>query len=183
MIYQQAIARRYAKGLLLAVEKDNFDRITQDLLALTDMLLSESLKRLFEDPAFSPAERRSVINRIAEQWQMNPELHRFLLLLVNKDRILLLPLIYQAITAIIDEQRGRLRAQIKSASQLDQALVDDIKESLSKITKKEVMAEVAVDPSLIGGIRVDMGGTVFDGTVKARLSAIRNKLVYQAETI
>jgi F-type H+-transporting ATPase subunit delta len=182
MMHQQIIARRYAKGLMLSATDQDLDGLTQNLKSLNEVLLGEqyNLRRLFEDPSFSHKERKAVIKRIADQMEMNPMIAHFLMLLVNKDRILLLPQICEEAITLIDEHHGRQRASIKSATPLHEDMINEICSLLNKISKKNVRAEIMLDPDLIGGIRVEMGGTVFDGSVKARLSSIKNKLVYNA---
>lgn len=181
-MYQQVVARRYAKGLMLAARDQDLDLLASDISAISDALLRNdpNVRRLFEDPSFSPIEQKAVIRKIAQQSQMNPVLEHFLLLLVDKDRVLLLPLICDSLRALVDDYRGRLRANIKSATPLSPQMVEEIGQALKKISKKEVLAVTSVEPDLIGGIRVEMGGMVFDGSVKARLSAIKNKLVNNA---
>lgn len=183
-MYQQAIARRYAKGLMLAANESDLDRIEEELGMLTDVLSENSdLYRLFEDPSILPRQRRSVLNSIAMKSNMNRVLHFFLLLLAAKDRITLLPFIHEALVGFIDNLKGRLRATIKSASPLDATFVSDIKDALSKVSKKEVLAKTLVDEELLGGVRVEMGGVIFDGTAKAKLATLKSKLLYDVGTV
>lgn len=185
MMYQQVIARRYAKGLMLAARDAELDSLEAELKSLVDVLLGthSELFKLLDDPAFSPIERKAVLSRIKDTFAMNQVLYYFLVLLIDKGRTMLLPLIHEALVLLIDERRGRVRAHIKSATPIDNKLVNEIKDALAKVCKKEVLTDATIAPELLGGIRVEMGGLIFDGTVKAKLAAIKNKLFYEVGTI
>lgn len=177
MMYQQMIARRYAKGLLLAAKPEDYAQLAEELSGLAEAMTTSDLGRLFEDPAFSPLDRKKVIDKIAASSSMSTVLHRFLLLLVEKDRMKALPAIQEAFVALTDEYEGRMRARIKSATPLESAQLAEITESLRAISRRNVLTSTEVDPELLGGIRVEMAGMIFDGTVKAKLSDIQHKLL------
>lgn len=184
MMYQQVVARRYAKGLLLASKREELFKLEMELKSLVGLFAEEQsdFYRLFDDPAFFPSERKVVVNRIAQQSDMNMTLRYFLLLLVDKDRMTLLPLIYEAFVSLIDDSSGRLRANIESASPLDEKIIEDIKDALEKISRKHVLVSTSIVPELIGGIRVEMAGMIWDGSVKAKLDDFKSRLFYEVGT-
>lgn len=177
MMYQQLVARRYAKGLMLAAKADEYARLDEELKDLVGAMATTNLGRLFEDPSFSPIERKKVIDKIADASKMSQILHRFLRLLVEKDRMKVLPAIQEAFVALTDEYEGRMRARVKSATPLDSAQLTAITESLKAISKRDVLTDIEVQPELLGGIRVEMAGMIFDGTVKAKLLGMKHKLL------
>jgi F-type H+-transporting ATPase subunit delta len=179
------IARRYAKGLMLSAKDSDLENIEQELKALIDVFWQVPLKlfQLFLDPAFSIVERKTVINSIKDRFSMNEVLHSFFSFLIDKNRIMLLPVIYEALVMLIDEHRDRVRANIKSATKVSESQIDAIKLSLMKLCKKDVLIEATVLPELLGGIRVEIGGLIFDGTVKARLLEVQNELLKKLGTI
>lgn len=181
MMNQHVIARRYAKGLVLSAPEQNLELLERSLMGLSSLLRDENsdLSRLFCDPNFSPSERKAVVKRVADKYDCNQMLLQFLLLLADKDRMMLLPQIHQALRALIDEKRGRMRAEIKSASPLTPTLIEEIKMTLSAMTKRDVEVVTSVNEELLGGIRVEIGGKVFDGSLKAKLEAMKNQLVYE----
>ncbi len=177
MMYQQVIARRYARGLMLSLNVEDFDAVLDELKSFSDLISvsSPELKRIFEDPAFSPLDRRAVIERIAKQADIRSELRHFLLLLIEKNRMTLLPLIYEALLSLVDSDQKRLRVKIVGASAVDKEDVLEIIKSLEKSGKK-ILPETLIDPSLLGGIRVEVAGTIYDGSLKAKLAAISHEL-------
>ncbi len=181
-MYQQVIARRYARGLMLSADDKELESVEQELKALVDVTsVSKDLYVLFEDPAFSPLEQKAVIKRMKIAFELSEVIYHFLVLLIDKGRITLLPMIYHAFVSLIDERRGRVRASIKSASPLEKSFVSEIKDALTMVCKKEVVVKEMSEPELIGGVRVEVGGLIYDGTVKAKLEALRSKLIYEGK--
>lgn len=185
MMYQLVIARRYARGLMLATKAADLDTIDEELTAIVDLVRDEKspLANLFSDPAFSPLERKAVVDQIVQKYELNPVIHHFLGLLIEKGRLKLLPAICDEFKALLDEHYGRLRAVIRSASPVEDAMLGDITSALKKMCKKEILADVAVDSSLLAGLRVEIGGMVIDGSAKAKLAAMKDQLVYSIESI
>jgi F-type H+-transporting ATPase subunit delta len=182
MMNNQIIARRYAKGLTLSLSRENLGLVEGQLKILVDLLMDDSLAfaRLFEDPNFSLAERRDIINKTADKFNLNENLHKFLLLLVKKGRISLLPHIYEALTHMIDAEQGRLQVTILSATPVAESEIHEITQSLLQVSdKKEVRAKNLIDKNLLGGMRVEVDGAVFDATLKAKLSALKSKLLHE----
>ncbi|MCA9507385.1 MAG: ATP synthase F1 subunit delta [Myxococcales bacterium] len=177
MMYQQVIARRYAKGLLLSLNTDELDDVLSELKSFIDLIkTSAELKRVFEDPSFSPLERRAVIDKIASQAKMHKNLHHFLLLVIDKNRIALIALMYEALVTLIDSQKARIRVKIISALPASQEEIREITDTLGASLKKTILVDSYVDPSLLGGMRIEVAGTIFDGSLKAKLMAIGHEL-------
>jgi len=102
---------------------------------------------------------------------------RFVLLLLDRSRIVLLPAIARAYQAMADDHVGRVRAQVTSAEPLTQVALDRVRRSLEQRTGKKVVMETAVDPELIGGLVARVGDLVLDGSVRTQLADLRTKLL------
>jgi F-type H+-transporting ATPase subunit delta len=177
-MYQQVIARRYARGFLQSVPKNEQAAVLAELHDLCGFLGKDGdFYKLLTDPAFSPLEKKAVINRMAEVFGLNETLKNFLLLLIEKGRASLLALIYESLQTQMDEQNGLVRAQVLSATAVDENFLSQIKGALSKLRGKDVLVSTKVEPKLLGGVKVDMDGMIFDGTIRARLDAIRSQLL------
>jgi len=178
MISSHVIARRYAKGLLLSLQDQSLDVVLDQFKAFARLYAdTKDLRRLCEDPSFSPLDRKKIIDRITEMLQFDPIFHKFLLLLIQKSRIALIESIYLSFARMVDQKKGRLRVRITSATPVIDEEINEIKEILEHLSRKEIVAETSLEKGLMGGIRVETAGTVFDGTLKAKLSALENLLL------
>ena len=63
------------------------------------------------------------------------------------------------------------------ARALDAAQQQELAGKLEQLTGKQVRMEVAVDPSLIGGVVAQVGSTIYDGSVRQQLQAFKTRLV------
>ena len=73
------------------------------------------------------------------------------------------------------EEEGSVVAEVRAAVDLDPMQVSRLEERLAAATGKRVEAKVIVDPSVVGGVVAKIGDTVFDGSVKSRLDALREQ--------
>lgn len=179
MMYSHLIARRYARALLLSLKDHDLDEVLTQFKLFARLYndASGDLQRLCEDPRFSPLNRRDVVKRIAEKAHFDPVLTTFLLLLIEKSRIALIELIYLSFARMVDEAKGRLRVRITSATPVIDEEIEAIKRTLQQVSKKEIVAETFMEKGLLAGTRVETAGAVFDGTLKAKLSALENLLL------
>ena len=99
-----------------------------------------------------------------------------MLLLFDKGRIGLLDAINDFYQKLVDELKGVAFASLVSAAELSSEAIEKIRESLSKVTGKEVKLEVKQDPDLIGGIVTRIGDLVLDGSVRTQLLNMRESL-------
>lgn len=101
---------------------------------------------------------------------------RLLLLLVERDRVPILPAIAEAYAMAWNEVRGVVAADAVSAVELDSQEKQALGQALEKVAGKVVELHTSVDPSVLGGLRVTLGGRTLDGTVGAQLRALRRRL-------
>jgi F-type H+-transporting ATPase subunit delta len=110
-------------------------------------------------------------------WAQAPEaVKRLVQLLVERDRVPLLHAITEAYAQAWNEVLGVVEAAAVSAVELDAPQKQALSEALEKATGKGVELNTRVDASVLGGLRVSLGGRTFDGTVQAQLAALRRRL-------
>ena len=180
------VGRRYARALLSSLEKEGEDKLKKvegELSALAALLDRRTghgdLRQAMFNPIFNVEQRKAVLKAIADAHQLDAATARFLMLLVDKDRVPQLPAIAEAFRDEVDAKVGRVRATILTAKPLSSSALADIVRGLEKRTGKKVIPDVAVDPAVIAGVRAKIGGTVFDATVRARLDTLRAQFQVQ----
>lgn len=173
-----AIARRYAKALLLIGKEDGqADAYRQELSGIAGLIEGDSsLKQAITNPLYNAEGRRQVLEAVIEKLKLSKVMTSFLLLLFDKGRIAFLSDISESFEKMVDELQGLARASLVSAAELPGETVEKIRAALSKRIGKDVTLEVDQDPSLIGGIVTRIGDLVLDGSIKTQLTSMRESL-------
>jgi len=173
-----ALTRRYAKALVeLATEEQAIDRYGEELAMVNAVLDREALLRLLLDsPTLVMDKKAAMLSDLAAALGLSDGMCKVLGLLLAKDRLRYLPQIEETYRRLADELSGVLRARIISAVELDAEQQQAIGASLAKQTGKKVALNVSVDPRLIGGVQAEIGGRLFDGSVRTQLKRIEESL-------
>jgi F-type H+-transporting ATPase subunit delta len=173
-----AIARRYAKALLLiSKEDDQTDTYRNELGGFADLMEQEkSLNEAITNPLYGTKGRRNVLQTVIDKLGLTRTMKSFLLLVFDKGRIGFIGSINDFYQKLADELKGVARANLVAATDLSAATVEKIRAALSKKTNKDVILEVEQDPELIGGIITKIGDLVWDGSVKTQLINMRESL-------
>ncbi len=173
-----AISRRYAKALVeLGAEQKMVERYGEELAAVSSLLDREELLRLIlESPSFPQEKKSAILKDVIGSMKVSEGMRNFLGLLLAKDRLSHLPQIEAKYRALADERSGVLRARLSSAAELDPEQSRAIQKDLEKQTGKKVKLTVDIDPALIGGLKAEFGGKVFDGSIQTQLKRIEDTL-------
>jgi len=177
-VKNMAIARRYAKALLLIGKEDgNAESYREELAGFAGLLEKEpNLERAVSNPLYEMDGRRKVLATVVEKLNLSDVMKSFLMLLFDKGRIGFLPYINEFYQKLADELKGIARANLVSATELSSDTIEKIRGALSKKTGKEILLEVEQDPDLIGGIVTRIGDLVLDGSIRTQLVNMRETL-------
>jgi F-type H+-transporting ATPase subunit delta len=177
---EESVARNYAQALLALAEKakdpSGWGAMITDVSAAVRR--EPTLRRFLESPRVSAAEKNAVLAK-AFQDRLPRLLVRFLQLLVANRRQMLIPEIAKEYMALLDEVEGRVHAEVTVARPVDANAERDIAGQLSRAIGKTVVPHITVDPAILGGIVVRYGDTLMDGSVRRRLSALRQRLAHR----
>lgn len=178
------LGKRYASALLqLAIESKSVDRIGRNLADFGETWKhSPELQSVFENPEFGADDRKKIINEIATRTGMNILVKNMLLLLSDRRRMRYVLEIIDAFEALSEERSGKVRADVISASDLPETFYTNLKKTLQSVTGKDITIVKSKDPSLIGGVITKIGDQVFDGSIRNRLTELRDELRSQTIT-
>jgi len=173
-----AVARRYAKALLLIGKEDgNAENYQEELAKFADLIEREkSLDMTLNNPLYDADARRKVLDAVLDKLKLSTVTTQFLILLFEKRRISFIGHINEFYGKLVDELRGIGRASLVSAAELSSDAVEKIRSALSKRTGQDIVLEVKQDPALIGGIVTRIGDLILDGSVKTQLENMRESL-------
>ncbi len=173
-----AIARRYARALLLIGKEDGqAETYREELDGLADLIAKEKqLEQAICNPLYDASGRKKVLQAVIEKLELSNVMQAFLLLLFDKGRIGFMGSINDFYQKLADELKGVARASLVSATELSSETIEKIRSALSKKTGKEIKLEVEQDPALIGGIVTRIGDLVLDGSIRTQLLNMRESL-------
>lgn len=172
------LARRYAKAVIdLAQEAGVLNEVGQDLDRIAGLFAdSHALVNVFADPTIAPVAKEKVLEDVLEKGGVQDLTMEFIHVVLLKGRILGVGAIARAYRDILDQLENRIRARVVTAARLSNNEESRISEALSKISGKDVILEVEVDESLLGGVAAYMGSQVYDGSIKNQLTQIKDNL-------
>jgi F-type H+-transporting ATPase subunit delta len=173
------VATPYAQALLdIVVERGTLAAVRPQVDAIA-ALAAESfdLGSVFANPTVTESERKAVVGALCDQLGADPMLRNFLLLLSEKRRLAFFGDIAAVFGQLADAREGVVTADVTSASELTAAQQAKLATTLESVTGRRVRLAVAVDPSLLGGLRVTVDGHVYDTSVKNQLDALRGRIL------
>lgn len=175
-----SLARRYARALLEAGRDVNkVDAIARDLDAFVAVLDSADgmLRRVLTNPGLTTLERRGVLDAVLGRLSLDAYVVNFFKVLVDKSRFQHLDEIVAAYRHMADEAANRVRATVVTARPLGAPMAKQVQDALAATTGKTVVLSQQVDPNVLGGMVVRIGDTVYDASIRARLSSIEAALL------
>jgi F-type H+-transporting ATPase subunit delta len=167
-------ARRYAEALIeLAPNERAVGEVRTSLEKLAPVFDRVTIAGL-RDPSVPLRQR---IDALSSALGGEPDVVRSLLtLLLEKDRIALVPQIALAFGDLVDRREGVAKARITTAVPLDESARRELVRRLERESGRKLRASFAVDPTLIGGAKVQIGDHLIDSSVHAKLIALGRQL-------
>lgn len=176
--------RRYALAFMTqAAEAGALETADADVAVLQNLLKeSRELRQFIASPLFKAEKKASVMQAVLGD-HVSAQTHSFVQFLITKGRIEHLASILSAYVSARDAEAGTVVAQVKTAIPLDAAAQTALTQKLETLTGRNVRLETQTDASLIGGMVVRVGDTVYDGSVRHHLERLQERLVHGAPTM
>jgi F-type H+-transporting ATPase subunit delta len=114
---------------------------------------------------------------LTERAKLSPILSKLLVLLAERDRLVLLPDMLSAYRERLLDHQHVVRAEVTTATPLAADRAQMIEQGLAKVTGRTVRLGTRVDPSIIGGVIARIGDTIYDGSVTTQLQKMKKRLV------
>ncbi len=173
-----AILERYAKSLAdIAFEENLEEKVTEDLKTYNEIFRTvPDILEIFHSPAVPRETKGNLLGELMAQHPVNPITRNFLRILLQHNRIRYFQQILDAFLRSVNERKGIVSARVTAAEPMSQQEVASLESRLSGMTGKHVNIELKTDASLLGGIVIQMGSTVFDGSIRTQLADIKRRL-------
>lgn len=178
MTERATIARPYAEAAFRLAREENTLAQWSRMLALLELLVKdERVERCIGDPSVSSRQLESLVLGVCGE-QLDGPGRNFVQVLVNNERLGVMPEIRALFEDLKREQEGILEAQITSAFPLDDEQQSQLVRRLESKYQRKVSVQVSVDPELIGGVKIVVGDKVLDATVRGKLDAMAVALTH-----
>jgi F-type H+-transporting ATPase subunit delta len=170
------VARPYAEAAYALARDANALPAWGEMLRVVTAVASDArMRAALDNPKLAAAEKESLFLSVCGD-KLDSSGRNFIRVLIESERIGLLPEIRTLFETRKDEADGVARAQIISAFPLDDTQLSALRKGLERRFGKKIEATVSVDRALIGGAKIIVGDTVIDGSVQCELQAMANQL-------
>jgi len=172
------LAKRYARALVdLAREADALEPWGGELGRAAAAFSEPRLQPILLSPAIDGAARRRTARAVVEVLGLPLTVRNLILVLAERDRLGLLPDVARWYDQLLDDAVGRARVVIRSAVALAAPEKAALAELARRLTgSREVLATSEVDPELLGGVVLNVGGKVYDGSVRSQLARLGKEM-------
>jgi len=175
------VARRYASAYLqTALELNMLEKAKEDMLFIKATTGgSRDLQLFLKSPVVKTVDKKEALKSIFEA-HINKESFSLINLLISKGREDYLNEISRDFISLYNDHEGIVEVNITTASVLDEDQKESLLKNLEKKTGKTVKLNLSVNEGIRGGVIVKIGDTVIDGSVKHKISQLKNKFAVTA---
>ena len=167
--------KRYAQAIFqLAVQQDQVDEWARELDSISQVLQDEEFSSFLEHAEVPLAEKNRSIETVFPD--TNPLVRNLVALLISRGSVKLIDDVHLSYSQLVDEYRGRQRVEVTSAVSLDTAELERISRFVSELIQKEVVVSTEVDETILGGVIIQVGDQLLDGSVRSRLEGLRRQV-------
>ena len=173
-------APRYARAFAEVAEAAKLDagKTQQQMRDFADTLDgSPELREFLENPSIEMPSKLKVLDAIAGRIGMLAQVRNFVAVIVEHQRLNELNEILTGYRDLVDAHAGAVEARITSARKLGDADRAQLESQIAKLAGARVRASYAEDATLLGGAIVEVGSTIYDGSVRGQLQQLKQKLV------
>jgi F-type H+-transporting ATPase subunit delta len=174
----RAAAAPFARALFEVARHSDPVRIGQELHGFVALVEAHpDLLKVLINAAIPPSAKANVLREVFALQPLANPLARVLLLLAERDQLIILP----EITELYDERlldfQGVVRAEVTTAEPLAPAHQQALEQGLAQATGRRVQMSTRVDPAILGGLVTRIGSRVFDGSIARHLDRVKQQLI------
>ncbi|MDC3107582.1 ATP synthase F1 subunit delta [Paracoccaceae bacterium] len=169
---------RYALALFsLCTENRTNNEVEKNVLNLLEILKSKNgLNAFLRNPTFSSNDQENVFNRVSRKLKLPQHLHNTICLMIRKGRGYDLVNFSEDFLSLCSVSKNELIVRIRTAKKVSNENIEEIKNSIEKITKRVVRLEAENDPDIIAGLELKVGSFLFNSSINSKLESMKNIL-------
>ncbi len=173
-----AVFARYARALAdVALEQGEEAAVERDLDLYEEIFRAvPSVLDVLDSPAIPRDAKDQVLSGLFANYPVSRTVANYLRILLDHHRIRYFAQVHESYSRIVNERKGIIRARVTSAAPLQPSELARLRECLSRITGKIVELSAVTDPDILAGVIVQIGSTIYDGSVRTQLDEMRRCL-------
>jgi F-type H+-transporting ATPase subunit delta len=175
-----AIARRYAGAMFeIGLKQNKLDQTLDDVREIAQVFANRKLAYLLREPKV-PLQRKETALRQALASKVLPSSLNLALLVVQRELVELMPNIARELEQLVLNYKNQAIAEVTTATKIDDGQMALIKQALERRTNKKIILQTRIRPDILGGVIARVGDQLIDGSVRYRLSSLRQQLLNSA---
>ena len=176
---ENKVAKRYASGLIKTLKNEKeYREVKKELEQFLELLNGiEDFKAGMESLLFSKRQKKEIFDSLHQKIKFNEKTHRFLLEVLEENRLVFLETMIQLLEELWFEKNGIEKLKVYSAVPISSKLEDKLIKNLEKSFNKTIVIEKETDPSLIAGIKIQRGLVYYDFSIQGNLNKLKEALV------
>ena len=177
--FSETSVGRYSLALYeLAEEANVVNEIEKQVEALASVIkTSVDLDFFIKNPTTKKEDQEGVIKQISEKFNLNVLLSKFLCYLIYKRRFFYVEKILIDFIETCSKKRGEIKAELIAAKDMNKDEIKKIESDLLNTFDSKIKLNFKKDPSLIGGLVIQVNSTMIDTSIKNKLQKIENKML------
>jgi F-type H+-transporting ATPase subunit delta len=137
---------------------------------------SADLREVFLDPSFPATQKVAILDKLNTRLEMSQPVRNFIAVLINHDRLEALDEVLADFRHEMNERLNIAEVEVTSARILDESERKALETQVAEMARSTISAKFLEDPSLVGGVIVKIGSTVYDDSVRGRLDRLKETL-------
>ena len=170
--------KKYAKKFLSNVDMAEIPQAIEQMEAISGLMEKDkSFRTLLVSPLFTIEEKQKALAFISEKVKISDKVGKYFGYLSDEKVLGGMPEIVSAINVLYLEMKKRARAIVTSPVPFSEDFEKQLKQSLKQVTGRDIDMEFILDPALLGGVRIRIGSTMYDSSIKGQLRLLRDKFI------
>ncbi len=177
--FSESATNRYALALYeLAQENSELEKIENESLGILELIKKNlDFQSFIKNPTNEKSQQIKSIQMISEKFNLSKIFTKFLCFLSSKRRFFYLEKILKSFLNISSKMKGEVQAKLSSSKELSSTEIENIQKELSENFTSKVKLNYVYDPSLIGGLIIQVGSVMFDTSIKSKLKQIKTRMI------
>jgi F-type H+-transporting ATPase subunit delta len=174
-----SVTNTYARAFADVVFDQRLDaaKTLLEAQSLSQLLAgSKDLRQVWEAPSIPAEQKRSLLDAIVARQNISRPVRNFLAVLIDHRRVPFLEPIVKQFEQELNQRMGFTEAEIISARELGEAERRALESQVGQLTGKKVRAHYLQEGTILGGVIVKIGSTIYDGSVKGQLEKLREAM-------